>query len=101
MLKCLSFCLAVFVSCQKTKPSDLPNFSNLPTSSAFLAGKMTGKIDGSFVKELSGIAPSRLNAGAFWVHGDGPIRQIFLIDSLGNQLAALPLLPSAKRTPIS
>ena len=79
------------IYCQ-TAPSNGRSFSNIATSAAFKAGKRTGTLQGDFVKELSGIAPSRRNPGAYWVHNDGKkVKEIYLIDSLGKRLATCKL----------
>ncbi len=90
MIKSLLFCCMLgMLSCW-----NLPDYSKIGTSTEFLAGVQCGTIQGNFVKELSGIAPGRLNREAYWVHGDGSITEIYLIDSLGNRLATLPLPPN-------
>jgi len=91
MSRFLFCCLACLFCCKKNPQTDLSNYSNTVFSTAFAAGLRTGIIQGNFVKELSGIAASRLNIGGYWVHSDGAIKEIYLIDSLGNHLATLPL----------
>ena len=79
--------------CQ-TDPFAGRDFSTVATSTVFAPAQQTGLLQGAFVKELSGIAPSRRNPGAYWVHNDGKkVTEIYLIDSLGNLLATchLPL----------
>lgn len=84
--------LGLAVACCKTDVPMTHDFSNVSISTAFSTGQNTGVIQGDFVKELSGIAASRRNAGAYWVHSDGKkATEIYLIDSLGDRLATCQL----------
>lgn len=92
MKRILFLFFLVSAGCRKTNPAMERNFSNILTSSAFTAGQKIGVLQGDYVKELSGIAASRRNPGAYWVHNDGSkATEIYLIDSLGNRLATCQL----------
>ena len=85
--------LIVFaIAACKNDQFDGRNYAEIPTSTVFALGQKTGAIRGVFVKELSGMAASHLNPGTYWVHDDGrKVTKIYLIDSLGHQLATLRL----------
>ncbi len=91
MNRLLFFCCVCLTCCQNIPTNQVMDYNNVPYSTAFAAGIHTGDIQGNFVKELSGIAASRLQSGMFWIHADGQITEIYLIDSLGNRIATLPL----------
>ncbi len=92
MKQFLCFFLPVlFIGCL-SDPFNGRDFSKIATSTAFAEGKETGNIEGSFVKELSGLAPSRRTPGCFWTHNDGKkVTELYLIDSLGKHRATCKL----------
>ncbi len=85
------FSLALLIGCQND-PFNGRDFSKIAKSTAFAEGQKTGSIDGSYVVELSGLAPSRRTPGCFWTHNDGKkVTEIYLIDSLGQHKATCKL----------
>jgi hypothetical protein len=75
----------LFFQCKKNDNA-ARDFSNAATSIAFETGKLTGTVQGNYVKELSGMATSHENKGLFWVHNDGKnSTEIYLLDSLGKR----------------
>lgn len=71
-----------------TQPEPVVPLQDLIGGSSYEAAKPLGTITDSQLTEISGLTPSRLTKGAWWVHNDsGDQPRIFAINSRGQLLA--------------
>lgn len=71
-----------------TQPEPVVPLQDLMGGSSYEAAKPLGTITDSQLTEISGLTPSRLTKGAWWVHNDsGDQARIFAINSRGQLLA--------------
>ncbi len=86
------FLFLVVISFGFTCGEDTTNpYLNTAFSVEWENGVQTGKLQGNFADEMSGMVASIMNPGLYWIHNDGSIKKLFLIDTLGNKYAELRL----------
>jgi len=114
----LTFCLMAFTACKKSgspvnqktdtssnnpppviqfiKPSYNP--SGLDTTKLFNPVPAVNKLQRQDLLELSGIAASRLNPGALYVHNDsGNLNQVYLTNAAGDNIGTITLTNQSNR----
>jgi hypothetical protein len=52
-------------------------------------GTITGQVQSGELREVSGIAASRVNPGVVWLHNDGPTNRLFGVRTSGETIAVL------------
>lgn len=62
---------------------------SLPLHAAKPKGEVLGRIESGDLREVSGIAASRVNPGVVWLHNDGRSNQLYAVRTTGETAAIL------------